>query len=340
MSYKFISEVDELSQAINKACNDLLVRVPKLDIDSMPFEPDYKTYFKKCHFDRQYFSLRTGGKLIYQAIKATNKSPNEITLMDYGAGLSSVYLIAKLIGVKQVIYNDLMQDFATPAKAINDALGIPMDLYIVGDTLQACKNLKALNIQCDVIVSRNVIEHVYDLKDFYETLYKFQPQAILYQSTTANWKNPLAHIQHVFFHLKNTEQISRHKANFITSKLPNVEGQTAFKLAKKLRVYGSKELEQMLAYYAQHQSLPKLKKDYTNIANYEGNWCEHLLPYSAYTKFSPNYSTVFLPGIWDVHYKNPVKKYFGMFMDTLTKILGKAGVISAGYIFVVSKPKQ
>ena len=110
--------------------------------------------------------------MLYECITATGKHYKDVIVMDYGAGLGTLYIIAKMIGVKKIIYNDLLPEFAMPAIEVDKVLGHIMDEYIIGDTEDTCKQLAAKNIICDVIVSRNVVEHIYDLKDYFSVCLK------------------------------------------------------------------------------------------------------------------------------------------------------------------------
>jgi 2-polyprenyl-3-methyl-5-hydroxy-6-metoxy-1,4-benzoquinol methylase len=337
---QYLPQQDALGLAINKACNELFIKIQTLDIDVLPFEPFYKWYFKKCHFDRPHFSLKTSAKLLYDAITITGKPAQDVVMMDYGAGLGTLYILAKMIGVKKIIYNDLMQEFVTPAIAVDKAIGIVMDEYIWGDTEETCKTLLAKNIECDVIVSRNVVEHIYDLKAFFNIIYCYQPKAILYNSTTANWNNPAAHLQHVMIHKKSAKIMVQKKLAIVQEKIPNITIENANALTKILLQYGGTEFNDAIQNYKTTKQLPTAKNDYTNVCDETGNWGEHLLPYKKYKNMAPQYNISFKPGFWDVDYKSAVKNLLGKTMNAITKILGKAGVVNASFIYVIAVPKE
>jgi 2-polyprenyl-3-methyl-5-hydroxy-6-metoxy-1,4-benzoquinol methylase len=338
MTYKFINKNDALGLAINTACEQLFTKLQNLDISNMNFEPFFKSYFEKCHLQRPYFSLETAARLLYNSIKAQPKPHTEVIIMDYGAGLGSVYLLAKLIGVKKIIYNDLLPEFAKPAMQVDQALGLIMDEYIIGDTLDTMHKLKDKNIQVDIIISRNVVEHIYDLGYFFSTIFEHQPQAIMYHSTTANWVNPAAHLQHVWMHKKYRPQVITNKQNIIAKLYPSLTTKQTQMLANALVQYGGAEFTQALQNFVQNNAMPKPKNDYTNICDENGTWCEHLLPYSKYRKMASNYSLTFLPGFWDEHYKNKAKKILGKVMNILTLFLGKAGVVNSSFFYIECKP--
>jgi 2-polyprenyl-3-methyl-5-hydroxy-6-metoxy-1,4-benzoquinol methylase len=337
---QYLPQNDTLGLAINTACNDLFLKIQTLDIDALPFEPFYKWYFKKCHFDRPHFSLKTSAKLLYDAITITGKPAQDVVIMDYGAGLGTLYILAKMIGVKQIIYNDLMEEFVTPAIAVDKAIGVIMDEYIWGDTEETCKTLLQKNIVCDVIVSRNVLEHIYNLADYFSIISCYQPTAILYNSTTANWNNPAAHLQHVLIHRKARPVTFEKKLSIIKNKIENISDDDAKKLANILLQYGGIEFTDAIENFKTSKQFPALKNDYTNVCDETGNWGEHLLPYKKYKAMAPQYNVSFKPGFWDVDYKSALKNLLGKTMNAITKILGKAGVVNASFIYVIAVPKE
>ena len=338
--YSFISHQDELGKSINTACQNLFTQIQALNIEALPFEPFFRQYFIKCHLTRPYFSLKTSAKLLYEGITATGKHYKDVIVMDYGAGLGTLYIIAKMIGVKKIIYNDLLPEFAMPAIEVDKVLGHIMDEYIIGDTEDTCKQLAAKNIICDVIVSRNVVEHIYDLKDYFSIIHRYQPRAILYNSTTANWNNPAAHIQHIFLHKKYRPTVVAQKINIIKTKIPTITTEDANQLAMCLVQYGGIEFENAIEEFASTKKFPTPKNDYTNVCDENGTWSEHLINFSDYKKMATQYDVTFKPGFWDEDYKSFAKRMLGKTLNIVTNILGNAGVVSTSFIYVIAKPKQ
>jgi 2-polyprenyl-3-methyl-5-hydroxy-6-metoxy-1,4-benzoquinol methylase len=332
---------DDLALLIEKQCHILRQKIDNLDIDKMPFEPFYKLYYRKCHLHRPEFSLATGARLLYLGIKSTGKKHQDVTLMDYGAGLGTVYLLAKMIGVKKIIYNDLLPDFAVPARSVDEAFGIIMDEYIVGDVEYTCKELEKKNIVCDVIVSRNVIEHIYKMEDYFSLMHQYQPKAILYNSTTANHRNPMSYIQHKYLHAKYLKQWIPEKANYIRTMFPEIDEAQSTVLSTHLTtIGGDDDLRKFVGAYLKDGKLPIVPKDGTNLVDFRGIWGEHLITYDGYKKLGPQYNFEFLPGFWDIHYKKPLRKIFGVTLEFITKLLGKKGYWTSSFVYVVAKPKH
>jgi 2-polyprenyl-3-methyl-5-hydroxy-6-metoxy-1,4-benzoquinol methylase len=339
MSYNFLPYHDALAQKIEAACEELLIKIPQLPIDEMPFEPFFKWYFQHCHLSRPRFSLRTSARLLHQALSSVNKPLEQVILMDYGAGLGTMYIIAKMIGVGKVIYNDLLPEFATPAIAVDKALGYVMHEYIIGDTKATCEQLKEKNIEVDIILSRNVLEHIYDLKEFFATIHHYQPKAVLFNSTTANWNNPAAHLQHRWIHYKAKKTLAKPREAHIAALAPELSAAEVSNLNSKISNYGGPQLDNLVLEYARTKKLPPLKNDYDNVCEANGNWCEHMIPFKDYKAAAPNYELSFKAGFWDEDYPNPLKRLVGRSLNLLTKVLGSRGYLSSAFIYIIAKPK-
>ncbi len=342
---EFIKSKDALSTLINESCNELYAKINSLDVEQLPLEPFYKWYFNKCHKNRPIFSLKTSAKLLYDGLVATQKPLQEVVVMDYGAGLGTLYILAKMIGVKKIIYNDLLPEFASPAIAIDKIFGIIMDEYIIGDTISTCEQLQQKNIVCDLIVSRNVLEHIYDLGTYFKTIYQYQPSAILYNSTTANWRNPAAHIQHVLIHGRSREVILNKKleiANKLIDASPKQKSISNIQkkaLAERLLQYGGAEFTAAIENFIATNEMPIAKNDYTNVCDETGNWAEHLVPYSGYRKYASQYNITFRPGFWDTNYSSSLKTILGKTLNFFTQLLGDNGVLLSSFVYVIARPK-
>jgi 2-polyprenyl-3-methyl-5-hydroxy-6-metoxy-1,4-benzoquinol methylase len=329
-----------LAKRINEECVKLKTAIEALDISTLPIDEFYKWYFNQCHLNRQEFSLRTSARLVHDAIVSTGKTPEEIVLLDYGAGLGTTYLLAKQIGIKHVIYNDLLPEFARPAKAIDQALGIVMDDYLVGDVEATCKEIQNKKLDVDVVISRNVLEHIYDLKHFFTTTHYYLPRAVLYNSTTANYNNPMAFVQHIYLHKKAEPILIKKKQKYLLSHFPEMTPHNALQLAQRSPTLAADDLLAVGREYLNKHELPAKCTEGTNVCDETGNWREHLISYSKYRQHAFQYELSFLPGIWDVHQKSKVMRLLGKSMQAITNLLGKYGYITASFVYIVCRPKS
>ena len=181
---RFLPYEDDLANLINSAAEELYTRIKKIDAGELGMPEHCLAYFNSSHSKRLFFSTETSAHILYRSIRLTGKKPGELIIMDYGAGVGTLFLLAKMIGCKQVIYSDHLDDWRQSAELIATAINVHIDHYIVGDIGDCLDSLGKLNLKCDVITSRNVIEHIYKLSDFYSAIYSQQPKAIVFSSIT------------------------------------------------------------------------------------------------------------------------------------------------------------
>lgn len=335
---EFIKIKDELSKIINEKCNEIFHLIANTDVEALDIDPFYKWYFKKCHTARPFFSLKTSAKLLYDAIKISGKPYYEVSLIDYGAGVGSLYVLAKMIGCKQVFYNDYDAKFAQMALEIDTIFGVKMDDYIVGDSDITFKEMREKGYDLDIVISRNVIEHIYDLKNYYHDISSNYPNAIIVSSTTANWNNPLAHLQHVYIHLKNRSKIIETKKEYLIKKYNLKDSNEIEKAIGNIATAGGPKLEKAMEDYLKNKIKTQFPRNYTNICNEFGVWCENLLPYQTHKRLAVDYEVDIKPGIWDEDKSLFIINFFFKGINNLINKFDILGLLLTNYIIILNKP--
>src|SRR5918993_1822623 len=94
----FLHETDDLSKRLNLNANDLLQRLRSLNVDALNLPFYCQEYFKSSHSTRLFFSIQTSARLLYRACLLSEKNPADISIMDYGAGVGTLYLLAGMSG--------------------------------------------------------------------------------------------------------------------------------------------------------------------------------------------------------------------------------------------------
>lgn len=450
----FLPQTDKLSRTIQQEAADLMNRLRTLQVEKLGLPYHCLEYFKSSHFRRLFFSIETSAHLLHRSISLTGKAVEDIVIMDYGAGVGTLYMLAKMIGCRTVIYNDHLEDWKISAVLIAEAIGVDAarlhsqrsrvytegsstsqtdgsmksqtegrvtsqtegrvtsdtdgsitshtkgnttshitgstassadgslppniegtvrsyqdgniaspaqggltshtggsaewnesvqrDEYIVGDIRDTLEVLKAKNIQCDIITSRNVIEHIYDLNEFFTTINAYQPNAIIYSSTTANYHNPAAHIKHILWHRKWEKQFLPQRAALIRKELAGLAEAEVQKLAKATRGLALQDFDAAVAAYRANKSLPDPSLHHSNtVETSSGVWFEHLLPFKEYRMMVPGntYDLKFEPGFWDTHNTSKLKNMLGMVLNPVVKATGAGGIRLAPFIYVIALPK-
>jgi hypothetical protein len=340
---KFLPFDDDLGLTINAAATDLYTRLLKIDVNELGMPEHCLAYFTSSHSKRLFFSTETSAHILYKSVRLTGKIPSDLVIMDYGAGVGTLFLLAKMIGCKEVVYSDHLDDWKLSACLIAKAIGVSIDHYIVGDIDDCLKNLEQLNIQCDVITSRNVVEHIYKLDIFYSSIYHKQPHAIIFSSTTANKANPAAALKHRMWHRK-WEKIYRGKRLVaIERQSPGMAPFRKEKLARATRGLAGEDLANAIDNYRKTGTLPTPDSLGTNTCDpSNGVWAENLLSLRTYRRLinENRYTVSFEPGFWDTHYK---QNYVNKAARLLNNVISRGGSIAmmlAPFIYIIARPKK
>ncbi len=339
----FIKPVDELSRLIEEKAKILYSKIFDLPVKEFNL-PDFPLkYYIACHDKRKFFSVQTAAEILYRSIMHKGKALDKLVIMDYGAGLGSLFLLAKMIGVRTVVYNDILEDMTNSAKIISNYLGIPIDLFISGDHRHTVNELKKNNLECDIVLSRNVVEHIYDLNDFYRSMAEGQPNALIYFSTTANFQNPAMMSYHKKLHAGYEKEYCPKRKSIIQQKLPGIDEATATRLAEATRGLALQDLDQAIEDHKLHHTFPDPSIHHTNTCDPEtGLWQEHIIPVSEYKTIveSKGYRLTVLPAFWDTHYESAGKNLFARAMNWLTGVLGpKKGLTVTAFIYIIAEKK-
>jgi len=341
---RFLPYTDTLGELLQKEAENLLGLMQTIKVDEIGLSEHGLVYFKGSHFKRLFFSIQTSAHILYNSISLVKKEPKDVTIMDYGAGIGSLYILAKMIGCKRVIYNDILEEWKQNALLIAKAINKDVDDYIVGnidETLQIINN-KAIVI--DIITSRNVIEHIYKLDKFYTCISNYQPKAIVYSSTTANFNNPAMNIQHLLLHRRIEKVYYQQRIDFIQNNFPNIEKHSTHTLAVNTRGYEKSELQQAVEKFIEHKTNPQKNYYYTNTCDITyGVWAENLLPFKVHKQMIESNGKLMCmikPGFWDTHYHSAWKNLMGKFFNQLICNVPFLSFLLAPFVYVIALPNQ
>lgn len=339
----FVKPVDSLSKLINEQAGSLYQKLANLPLEELDLPAFALYYYQACHEQRKFFSVQTAAELLYRSIKLQGKPVEELVIMDYGAGVGSLFLLAKMIGCKFVVYNDILKDMAIAAEITSRFLNIPVDLFIADNHSGTVKTLAEKGISCDIILSRNVVEHIYDLDDFYKDMAEGQSNALIYFSTTANFQNPGMLWFHKKIHKRYELEHDPKRRKIIKEKMQNIEDVELVRVAAATRGLALYDLEDALEKYKQKGILPDPNVHYTNTCDPEnGLWAEHIIPVKEYQNIieSKGYKLTVLPAFWDTHYNSFLKNIFGKTMNFITRLLGpKGGLRTTAFIYIIAEKK-
>ncbi len=343
-THKFIETYDDDARLINDRANHLYENLLSLDISNTVIDDFGKYYFNTHHSgNRLFFSVQSSAYIIYHSVKKTNKAIPDITFIDYGAGLGTLFLLAGSLGFKKIFFNDYFPQWAGFAKIICGKLNIRIDDFISGDIDAVIDYGKANNIHFDIVASRNVVEHIYKLRDFYTKLYLSGITTVCYATTTANYHNVAMRLKHYWYHYKVEKTIyKKQRANYIKELVPYVSSTDLNQLVNFTRGRAFADFTNTIDLYFKKQPIAPVEFLSSNTCDCKtGVWAENLLTRQNYFVIiqDPGFSAEYTAGFWDTNYKYTVVNIITGFLNRMIKVFGTKGYWFAPFVNITAIKK-
>lgn len=338
----FLTDNNPLAVSVNKKANDLYLLLRNFNAVSLNIEPGLKDYFINHHLGKRlFFSIQNSAHIIYQSVKRKGKPIEEINMVDYGAGLGTLYLLGGMLNFKRMVYNDYLPDWKNTAEAICSSLNIAVDAYVTGDIDAIINYASTEGFIFDIIASRNVIEHIYDLPFFYSYVHSHNPGAVIFATTSANYHNPAMWLKHYLLHKKiEKEQYGPIRKKEIKKEWPDIKLKQLNKLNQLTRGKAGNDFRIAINDYKKNKPVKPVLFLRTNtcLPDY-GLWCEHLLTKKEYEKIitKAGFKMEFSAGYWDTHYASALKNFMTEIFNKIIKVTGKKnGIILSPFVNVVA----
>lgn len=342
--HKFIEPVDDTARLINEKANQLYQQLQALDINELAIDDFGKHYFSSHHAGhRLFFSIQSSADIIYKSVKLVNKNIGETSFIDYGAGLGTLFLLAGKIGFKKVYFNDYFPQWAGYAKIICDKLDTKVDDFISGDIDAVITYGKEKQVSFDIVASRNVVEHIYNLEDFYTKLYRSGITTVCYSTTTANYHNIAMRLKHYWYHNKVEKNFyKKQREDYLKELYPGINETDLNSLVKATRGKAFADFTNAVESYFSKKPMPPDEALGTNTCDCRtGVWAEHLVTRQNYFDIigKAGFSVTYTAGFWDTHYKYAVLNLFSRFLNRIIKMSGSKGYWFAPFVNVVAIKK-
>jgi 2-polyprenyl-3-methyl-5-hydroxy-6-metoxy-1,4-benzoquinol methylase len=187
---------------LNEAANRLYKKIGVLDIASLPISEYNKHYLGTYQKDLLRVLQRT---LYFLAWSIANDSKpfSDFVFVDYGGGTGFLALLAKELGIGNVIYNDIYEVSCQDAQVIANSLELPADSYLCGGIDDLLNFFQQEQIFCDVVASYDVLEHIYNVESFLCKLsLSTHGPTVICMVSAANPKNPIISKHLIQMHLR------------------------------------------------------------------------------------------------------------------------------------------
>jgi len=278
---------------ISKAINELLLKFNNLNISELEISKYNQVYLKK-YLDNYSFYTPLYAQLLTKAILKLDKPIHESVFIDYGGGSGMLSFLAKEIGFKSVIYNDIYNVSVNDVKIVANRINIPIDHFICGDIDELVNEIDENKIKPDLICSFDVLEHIYNLKNWFKTISKIKNNFSLLFMTSANSKNPFVVKRLKKFQI-NAEFIGKEKTigwkerdlntsffearkNIIKKHFQHLKDEEVTILSTKTRGLRKDDIIEIIDQYIKTEKFNYQINHPTNTCDpNNGNWTENLI---------------------------------------------------------------
>jgi hypothetical protein len=339
---------------VNRSAEILEGKLRNLKYQELPVSDYCKRYYaydlKKITFMLQAYSI-----MLASAIQLSQKEPLEIALLDHGGGIGILSLLAKLSGIKTVVHQDIDPIISADARTIADQFGMPAEHYISGETKDFVEYVNRNNLNLNILGSRNVIEHIYDLDDFFKQTSNINSdRLVLYLNTTANSQNPLTNIytkrlQRIYEHEGFSEEWGsrqRDKNNaaievrkkIIKEHISTLAEIEVEKLATSTRGKRKDDILKCVDDYTATGVMAPAPLHPTNTCDPNtGSWFEHLLPINEYRRLieKNGFEYSFKNGFYNLNYPHWYLNLIAPILNFKIKLLNASGIFLAPFITII-----
>jgi 2-polyprenyl-3-methyl-5-hydroxy-6-metoxy-1,4-benzoquinol methylase len=280
-------------------------------------------------------------KIYIQAISSfSNLQPEKNRIVDFGGGHGFLSLFLKHLGY-QVIYCDINPLSVKTISLIKEKAGFGPDYIVAGSVAELNRFCLDNQLKPDFLIATDLIEHVYDLQDFFRQLQQINPRFEMVFTTGSNPGNPYkCHQLHRY--MIQTEKVYLNKRKeFIQANAKHLTETEINTLAKLSRGKIYSDISKMLNLYRETGKFPAPPGDAFNTCNPEtGNWVERILPFKTYEQLAAEagFRVVFTPGFYNEERNSKILSLAFRALNFCIRKSGKSGFRFAPYILIKLSP--
>ncbi len=327
-------EIDTITDSVEK----VFFKIKLIDLQDISISDHTREYLKKYR-DNDLFYISTYSQLLKKALSKLNKPLNESTFIDYGGGCGILSYIAKELGFKTIVYNDIFINAVTDAKIIAGKLNIVLQHYFHGDIDDLIVNLKLFKINPDLICSLDVLEHIYDLESWIKSISDLNSFSLFFM-TGANPENlfivrrlkkihKIAEYQGCEKNIRINDRflntsILEQRSIIIKNLFPNLSTQEIILLSRETRGLRKNEIEKIVTDYMKTSKITYKMKHPTNTCDpYNGNWTEKLIDLKQLKKFTGKLNmTIKITNSYYAYSENKFLNAIKYFLNQLLRLFG------------------
>ena len=167
----------------------LTERLKAIDYNKLPISDYNKRYIGNLKPALSYF-MHIYADCLQRGLQAIQTPISDVTLIDYGGGTGFLSILAKSIGIGQVIYIDLNPSSVETIQLLKQIIGIGPDIILHGDSDVLADWCARNKVYPQLLIATDLIEHVYDLSLFFKDLIHINDSMYLLFTTASTPFNP------------------------------------------------------------------------------------------------------------------------------------------------------
>jgi 2-polyprenyl-3-methyl-5-hydroxy-6-metoxy-1,4-benzoquinol methylase len=343
---------------INQSIENLSIKLQKLNMADLSIS-DYNRRYLNDYIDNFNFFMPLYKTLLEKVIHKLTKPICESNFVDYGGGCGILTFLAIELGFKKVIYNDIYKVSTEDVQVISKALNLKVNYFITGDVSQFIKYITENNIKVDHICSFDVLEHIYNLEDWFLKINKLPKPFSICFMTSANASNPYINRKLKKIHYKaeyvgykrqkgskkrdSNLPFLQIRENIISEYFKDLDKNLIRTLAKNTRgLYGDDILKQAIQ-QLESNIFKNCNTHATNTCDpLTGNWAEHIIDINNLRSFIEKDKTkVKFTNSFYSYSHNTILNFPKYIINFLMKILGEESLfLSPSYTLEIEYNKE
>jgi len=158
----------------------------EMDLQKVTDDPYAQSYLQQLILHSAYY-LQIYGCMFEQAIEKNNKKLQELVVVDVGSGNGLLGIFASYCGFGKVYLNEPDPAFLKASKYLAGILQIDIQDFISTDAMEL--HQYSFAHQPDLVFGADVIEHIYNLDLFFNSLKVINPSMVSVFTTASNPRN-------------------------------------------------------------------------------------------------------------------------------------------------------
>lgn len=325
-----------------KTTTGLHQQITKIDFAQLPIS-DYNKKYLQWLLPALHYYLEIYAGCIQQGIEKCGKEIRKLTLVDYGGGSGFLSMLAKEIGIGKVIYIDLNEKSVETVRLLQAETGVGPDIILHGDSEKLTEWCSENAVRPDLLIATDVIEHIYDLSDFFSQLISINDRMEMIFTTASTPYNP--YVKHRLHRLMQNCETGQEvipnyytkRANYIQKTFPDLSEQQVSEWTLLTRGLIYEDIYKAIS----QNKRPLLLDAYNTCDPATGNWAERILPIRDYkTLVAPyNYKVEVKKGFYNSQRPKQWKSVISFMINQVVKYSGKAGFVCAPFIYLLFSRK-